>query len=323
MIVHVLAADFQLVGAMVDRIRGDFATAGTRLAEARRRYDLADDLRGACDAEGLLAAVCAEQGLVWEALELRTRSGDRLALEIAEGNTGASYVLLGAWDEARAHTLRAFDLATELDDAPMLPYLDCQLAEIDAGNGRRPDAERRFTRGIRELRRTEFSLGLRLKLPEWGRFLVEEDRWQEAELVLDEAAAVWRRLGGDHFSTTVDAIRARALLGKGAEAAACAVALDAWTRIAATAGRSLPYPIESVVDCLLVFEATGRDDAAAALELGNRLVRTMATSIDDPTYRRTFLALPDVVAVVERARSTGSAAGASPGVEGSRSSDHL
>jgi hypothetical protein len=160
-----------------------------------------------------------------------------------------------------------------------------------AGRGDLERAEQLFTAGIRDIRKYGFSLGLRLKLPEWGRFLVQVGLYLQAEVVLEEAATVWGDIGGDHFVATVDTTRARALAGRGRDNETIALARDVWRRTEAGDLR-LPYPVETFVDLLTVLGET--DVATDIRSIAESTVRATAAAFADPALRARHLGLRDV-----------------------------
>lgn len=300
-----LDAHLRIAASKTETTAGDFDAALDLLAPALRHYEATGNETGQAAAHSRMAVVYAEQYRVGpalnadrEALRLYRSLGDKLRSADLSLNVGASYVLCGAWAEAEEHTLAGAQLFNEVTASDHEPYILCQLAEIHAGRGDREQAERCFSEGIAGIRQRGGSLGLRLKLPEWGRFLVETDRHRQAAMVLDEAQSVWRAIRGEHFLVTVDAIRARALAGLGRTDEASALAGQAWESIQAREAKGLPYPVESIVDCALALPSD--DPRQPALrELGRRVVGEVIAEIVEPTLRASFLELPDVRFVME------------------------
>ncbi|MFK8024430.1 MAG: BTAD domain-containing putative transcriptional regulator [Ilumatobacter sp.] len=292
-----LIAELELTAGRAQGLCGRFGESEALLLSASEGFERLGNAWGAADTDGLLAATYAEQYRVWDALRadrsalaLGLTRGDAQAICTAYANLGSSMVLVGAWGEAHEHTTAALELALEQRDPLFAAYLRCQLGEIAVGLGDREVAETSFERGIGGLRAEEYQIGLRLKLPEWARLLAATERWVEAGLVLDEAIEVCERLGGDHFVVTVDALRARWMLGSGHEREAVELAHDVWERIRSTGGRGLPHPIVAMADCVAVFDCAGDPVAAAEVRaLAVRRVREVAADIDEPTYRRSYL----------------------------------
>lgn len=105
-------------------------------------------------------------------------------------------------------------------------------------------------------------------------------------------------MGGDHFVVTVDAIRARCLLGMGRTDEALRLAQDVWDRIRTSAGHRLPNPIVSMADCAAVFAALGESASVDAVrELARQRVREVVGAFEEPAYRQSYLALPAVASL--------------------------
>ena len=294
--------------AVVEKVAGRFAEAKELLLPAVEHFESTNNARLGSDAIGVLAAVQAEQFNVWPALqadlrslELRRSRGDSSLEPSSEANTGASYALVGAWAEAHEHTSRAIELSLGSRDFMFTSYLWCQLAEIEHGRGHLDDAEKLFVRGIKGLRETDYSLGLRLKLYEWAQYLIDVDRLTEAFLVLDEATEVWTDIGGEHYLTTITAMRSDALASVGDVDEAAAQATIAWNDIKARDGRGLPFPLESISYVIGAFHSAGDDTSVdAATELGSAITKRIIGEFDDPVYRRTFLDLASVSTFMTR-----------------------
>lgn len=282
---------------------GDFELALDRYHDAIRVFEQVGDHMRMSDTVATLAAAHAEQYQIWEALqadrralELRLRRRDQRAIALALMNTAASYMLVGGWEDAEPLTLQAIETTVRLSDRSFDGYLDGQLAEIRVGQDRRPEAEALFARGIGQLRELDFGLGLRLKLPEWARFLVDDQRWLEAELVIDEARHVWNQVGGDHFLNLLDGLAARVAAGSGDTEAALMLASCAAGRVIATDGAGHPFPIRTLADAIRVFGDCGADpdQLAETRTFATALAKRVLASITDPTYRKTYLTLPEV-----------------------------
>ena len=301
-----LVAELELTTGRAHGVAGRFRESEERLVASFERFDALGNSWGAADAVGLLAATYAEQYRVRDAMEadrkalaLWTARGDQQSMCTGHANLGSSFILVGAWDEALHHTIRALRMAEDQRDRLFAGYLHCQVAEIEVGRGRFAEAEAQFLVGIADLRAEEFAIGQRLKLPEWARLLVGQQRWLEAELVVDEALEVCDKIGGDHFIVTVDAVRARVLLGMGRSTEAAELVSDVWRRIQLTGANGLPQPVVSMADCAMVFDALGDIDAADSVRtLARRRIREVASALNDPGHRQSYLALAPVVSLL-------------------------
>lgn len=295
-----LAASVRVAASKNETTSGNFDAALALLLPALRHFEKLHDLAGAAEAQSRLAMLYAEQYRVGpaltadrEALRLYTAVGNRTRAGVSELNVGASFALCGAWDSAEQHTLAALSQHAELDDHGLDPYTWCQLAEIHAGRGELVDAERLFTKGFETIREVGDKAGLRLKLPEWGRFLTDTGRHEQALLVLGEAIDVWTPIGAEHFLLTVRAIVARATAGLGDTAGAVGLAGQVWEGIERRGARGLPFPIESIADCARVLTTTD-PRFEEMMELGRRVAQHVVSELTDPDLRSTFLDLADV-----------------------------
>ncbi len=295
-----LEAQVRVAASRSESTAGAFDAALDLLLPAVAYFERAGDLAGAAEAQGRLAMAYAEQFRIepalaadLEPLRLHAAMGNRPRVAVSELNVGASYVLCGAWDIAERYTADALAHLHELDDHGLDPYTWCQQAEIHAGRGEHEEAERLFSPGIARLRQLDDQAGLRLKLVEWGRFLTEVGRHEQAILVLGEAADVWRASGGNHFVLTARAAAARARAGLGDAAGAVELAGEVWEAIDGRDAVGLPYPVESIADCA---RALGPGDPRLALmrALGRQVVDSVAGELADPGVQAAFLALPDV-----------------------------
>ena len=295
-----LEASLRVAASKNETTAGNFAAALALLMPALQHFEQHHDVHGAAEAQSRLAMVYAEQFRVGpaltadlEALRLYAAVGNRSRAGVSELNVGASFVLCGAWDKAEQHTLAGLAQLNDLDDHGLDPYTWCQLAEIHAGRGQLSDAERLFIKGFETIRKVGDETGLRLKLPEWGRFLTDTGRHEQALLVLREAVEVWTPIGADHFLLTIRAIIARALAGLGDTHAAAHLAGQVSESIEQRQARGLPFPIESIADCARVLTATD-PRVERMMELGQRVARHVVDELTDPELRATFLDLADV-----------------------------
>lgn len=306
-----LDAYVRVATAKNETTSGRFDAAFALLEPALAYYRSSGNVTGEALVTSRLAMAYAEQYRVGpalaadlEALRLYTLTGDQYRIDACVINVGASYVLCGAWEEAEWYTRQALARAEEIGDWMLQPYIRCQLAEVHAGRGDFDEAERWFLEGIRGVRDAGVSLSLRLKLPEWARFLTNTGRHVQALSAAAEATAVWESIGGEHFGITVRAITARALAGTGCFAEASELARDVSEAILRRHARMLPYPIESIVDCAI---ALGPAEAAvpALLELGCRVVEGVVGEITDPRLQASFLDLVDVRYVTQHHQRLG------------------
>ena len=295
-----LMALARVASVRTETTAGDFDAANDLLQPTLAYFEEQGDLAGLADATSRLAMVYAEQFRVGPtldaelaALRLFSVIGDRSRVAVCELNVGDAYAMVGAWDAAERHTRAAIAAFDDIDVHYLDAYLSCQLAEILAGRGDVDEAERQFVAGIGAIRKSGDGSSVRMKLPEWGRFLVERGRYAQACVVLEEAVRVWMELGNEHHVLTARAILARALLGAGEVAEARALAGDVWEAIEQRDAKRLPYPFETIADCARVL-GEGDPRLADLQRLGRRLARAVAAEITDASLQADFFDLDDV-----------------------------
>lgn len=270
------------------------------LNAALAHFETTGDVFGQAEACNRLAQFHVERYEVGPAiavesrcLDLFTQLGMRVRCADLMLNHAGTHQLCGNWRETERLTRASMVEHAAAGERFPVPYADCQLAIARAGLGARGEAEQLFTRGIALLRERDYLLALRLMLPEWGRFLHEQGRHEQAVSVLDEAHHLWSQTGNRAFCASVAALRARAVLALGHRDRAQREAREAWTVLHNRRGDGFPFPIRSIVDCATVVGETDPDHDAM-LTLARDLARDVLATLPDPHLRRCFFELPEI-----------------------------
>lgn len=271
-----------------------------RLHAALAHFESVGDLHGQAEACNRLAQFNVENYRIGPAisierrcLDLFTQLGIRLRRADVLLNHAGTHQLCGNWGETERLTRASVVEHAAAGESAQVPFALSQLAIARAGKGARAEAEQLFTRGVAGMREANYVLGLRLMLPEWGRFLLESGRHEQAVAVLQEAAELWRDVHNGHFLATIAAVESRALLALGHEQRAVLQAHEAWAVVRDAAGRGFPYPIRSIVDCMLVV-GEADPDHETMLGLARALARDVLAAMPDPDLRRCFLELAEI-----------------------------
>lgn len=286
---------------------GDFATALELMTQSVEDFHSVGHLRGAAMGDHGLAHLHNERHDLWAAHQ----SIDRAAALFDE---------LGSpvWVAHAAHlraeilvrlgcTEQATDLLEEVIGGFRSHGLDDHLAEAlvpravllhRAGGTDR--AETTLAAAVSDLRNGGDGNVIRYLLFAWARFLLDQDRWLQADLVGMDLVELNERMDNRVLVAAAEAIRARAALGDGDVAEARAHLERAWPVVVDRVD-TLFEPLETLLDCHLVWAAVDCPDRAGeALDLARRRLRTTARQITDPTVRNAFLCSPAAVAIRER-----------------------
>lgn len=228
------------------------------------------------------ALICDRQALrLYSQINYRTRLG------IAHLNLAETYVLLGAYEQAREHTLKSLEIARQqaikIDEANTL----YQYALIMARLGQTEKAEKQYQAAIAAQKALKLNFVLRYSLLDWGDFQRQAGRLVEAEITFDEAITI----NGDtsHLRLTSQAKLAMVYLAQGKRDEALALADNVWQAIEPTGGKGLPFPINTMYECYGIFQACDDDRAGAALHMTADVLKRTAAGIDDPEMRASFL----------------------------------
>jgi predicted ATPase/DNA-binding SARP family transcriptional activator len=221
------------------------------------------------------------------ALSLYSQINNQTRLGIAHHNLAETYVLLGAYEQAREHTLKSLEISGQqsrkLNEANTLSLYALIMDRLDQTEA----AEKQYQAAIAAQKALKANFSLRFSLLDWGTFQVQQGRLDEAELTLDEAIT----LNDDvpHMRLTAQAKQALVYLAQGKREEALALADTIWQAIEPTVGKGLPFPVNTMVECYAVFQACDDDRAGAALHMAAKVLKRTAAGIDDPEMRASFL----------------------------------
>ena len=288
---------------------GDFDTATDLMCSAAEALTSAGHVRGAAVCRKGLAHVHDERFQLWAAHTEITAAlhdvetlGNRVWEAHARELEASVLTRLGLYEQgvstARAaiETLRSAGQDTHLRSS--LVVMGAGLAAL----GRREEAGRAMATGVRSLRAAGAANARRYLFFTWARFLVDDARWAEAELVTAELIELHRRVGNHLLEAAAHALHARVLVGAGRHALAGRHLDAAWPVVQGNVDR-LMDPLETLMECAVTASALGNDhDGARAHELAAERLREVATTILDPHVRRCFLESGPATAV-QRARA--------------------
>ena len=221
------------------------------------------------------------------ALSLYQQINNQTKLGIAHHNLAETYVLLGAYEQAKAHTLKSLEISrqqsrkvNEVNTLSLYALIMDRLGQTEA-------AEKQYRAAIAAQKALKVSFSLRFSLLDWGTFQYRQGRLDEAELTLDEAVT----LNDDvpHLGLTAQAKQALIYLAQGKRDQALALADKVWQEIEPTGGKGLPFPVNTIYECYAIFRACDDDRAEAALQLATDVLKRTAAGIDDPEMRASFL----------------------------------
>jgi DNA-binding SARP family transcriptional activator/predicted ATPase len=275
---------------------GRFDPAIMQLEKALQLFEQLAHVQGQAMVYSRLAPAYAEQYKIWQALQADRRAlalyeqlGNQTRVGDLHTNVGASYILVGAYQPARYHTLKALDIFYQQGDEQIIPYVFVQNAEISDALDENEAAEQDYQHGIAGLKETQHINSLRWKLIPWGRFLLKMGRYDEAYLALTESVALNQKADTPHFTLTAQAVLACVVLAQGNQTEALALITDVWREIEPSRGLGYPFPLDTLFDCYIVFQACNVPQTTTALTLAESLLKQTAIEIDDPEMRASFL----------------------------------
>ena len=283
---------------------GDFDTATDLMARAAEALTSVGHVRGAAVCRKGLAHVLDERFQLWSAHTEITAAlrdvqtlGNRVWEAHAHELEASVLTRLGLYEQgvstARAaiETLRSAGQDTHLRSSLMI--IGAGLAAL----GHREEAARAMTTSVRSLRAAGAANARRYLFFIWARFLVDDKRWAEAELVTAELIELHRSMGNHLLEAAARALHARVLVGAGQHGLAGQHLDAAWPLVQRSVDR-LMDPLETLMECAVVASALGNDpDASLAVQLAAGRLREVATTISEPQVRRCFLESGPAVAV--------------------------
>jgi predicted ATPase/DNA-binding SARP family transcriptional activator len=273
---------------------GQFDQAVTVLQKALTIFETLGHVPGQALAYSRLAPAYAEAynlgpALICdrEALRLYSQINYRTRLGVAHHNLSETYVLLGAYEQAKKHTLISLEIArrqaSKIDEASAL----CQYALIMDRLDQTEAAEKQYRVAIAAQKGLKLNFALRYALLDWGDFQLQAGRLAEAEITFDEAITI----NGDtpHLRLTSQAKQAMVYLAQGRRDEALALVDKVWQAIEPSGGKGLPFPINTMYECYSIFQACDDGRAGAALQMAADVLKRTAAEIEDPEMRATFL----------------------------------
>ncbi|VAW39686.1 hypothetical protein MNBD_CHLOROFLEXI01-1856 [hydrothermal vent metagenome] len=223
-----------------------------------------------------------------KALFLYRQVDNRTKLGIGHHNLAETYVLLGAYEQAKVHTVKSLEISrrqgNKVGEANTLSLYAAILDRL----GQIEEAETQYRVAIAAQKALKLNFSLRFSLLDWGTFQLQKGRLAEAEITFDEAIALNDNL--DYLRLTSQAKQALVYLAQGQrEKEALTLADMVWQEIEPNGGASLPFPIHTMYESYSVFRACGDDQAEAALQMAADVLKRTAAEIEDPEMRTSFL----------------------------------
>lgn len=223
-----------------------------------------------------------------KALFLYSQLDNRTKLGIGHNNVAETYVLLGAYEQAREHALKSLEISrqqgSKVNEANTLSLYAAILERL----GHIEEAEAQYRAAIAAQKALKLNFSLRFSLLDWGTFQRHRGWLTEAELTFDEAIALNNDV--DHLRLTSQAKQAVVYLAQGQrEKEALALVDGVWQEIEPDKGAGLPFPIHTLYECYSVFQACADDRAQAVLQMAAEVLKQTAVEIEDPEMRTLFL----------------------------------
>jgi tetratricopeptide (TPR) repeat protein len=274
---------------------GQFDKAITVLKKALAIFEALEHLPGQALVYSRLAPAYAEAynlgpALICDrrALDLYTQINNHTKLGAAHHNLAETYVLLGAYEQAREHTRKSLEISRQqgnkVNEANTLSLYAAILDRL----GQTEEAEKLYRAAIAAQKALKLNFSLRFSLLDWGIFQLRQGWLTEAEITLDEAITLNNDL--HHLKLTAQAKLATVYLAQGKSQAALALADKVWQAIEPTGGKGLPFPINTMHECYSIFQACDDGRAGAASQMAADVLKRTVAEIEDPEeMRATFL----------------------------------
>jgi predicted ATPase/DNA-binding SARP family transcriptional activator len=274
---------------------GKFDEAVNELNKSLALFEELNHLPGQAAVYSRLAPAYAEAfvlgpGLFCDrkALSLFTQIDYRAKLGHAHHNLGETYLLLGAYAQAKEHFDKGLEIYRRQGSQVSEANTFASYANALNGLGQTEAAKNYYQQAIAMQKDLQLTFCLRFSLLDWGTFQQEQGWLTEAELTLDEALELNNDF--DHLRVTTQAQLATIYLAQGnRDDEAFALADVVWPDIAPNEGEGLPFPIKTMFECYLVFKACNDDRADYALHMAEKVLKKTAVAIEDPEMRATFL----------------------------------
>jgi tetratricopeptide (TPR) repeat protein len=222
-----------------------------------------------------------------KALRLYSQLDYRTRLSVPHYNLAVTYTLLGSYDRAFRHAQLGLEIARQqtnkIDEARML----ARLARIEDRLGKPEEAEENYHIALAALRKLKLHFDLSYALLGWGDFQLRAGRLDEAEKTFDEALAINNDM--EHLRLTTQSKLAMVYLAQGKTEQALAFASEMWQAVEPKCGQGLPFPIETMFECVTIFQACNDARAKNALDQAADVLKRTADGIEDPEMREAFL----------------------------------
>ena len=222
-----------------------------------------------------------------EALRLYSQTNYRVNLNRAHNNLAETYVLLGAYEQAKEHALKSLSISREQGNkVNEINTLSVYAATLD-GLGQTEEAEKQYRTAISAQKELSMNWSLSYSLLDWGDFQLRAGRLVEAEKTFEEALAINSDM--DHLRMTTQSKLAMVYLAQGKTEQALAFASEIWQAVEPERGQGLPFPIKTMFECFTVFQACNDARAKNALDQAADVLKRTADGIEDPEMREAFL----------------------------------
>jgi predicted ATPase/DNA-binding SARP family transcriptional activator len=222
-----------------------------------------------------------------EALRLYSQINYRLNLNRAHNNLAETFVLLGAYEQAKEHALKSLSISREQGNkVNEINTLSVYAAILD-GLGQTEEAEKQYRTAISTQKELSMNWSLSYSLLDWGDFQLRAGRLTEAEKTFKEALAINSDM--DHLRMTTQSKLAMVYLAQGKTEQALAFASEIWQAVEPERGQGLPFPIKTMFECFTIFQACNDARAKNALDQAADVLKRTADGIEDPEMREAFL----------------------------------
>jgi len=222
-----------------------------------------------------------------EALRLYEQVNDVARLCVAHHNLAETYVLLGAYEKADTHAIRSLEMSQQQGLKVDVINTGSLRALIMDRLGQTQEANRQYQMTIADQKALKLNFVLRFSLLEWGDFQLRNKRLVEAEITFDEVIKVNDDL--PHMLLTAQVKQAMVYLAQNKYDKAQSFVQKAWSQLESNHGAGLPFPLNTLYECYLIFQARDDDRAKVALKIALSVLKRTASEIDDPELRALFL----------------------------------
>ena len=276
------------------RYDGQFDEAIVMLEKALTIFEKIGHLPGQAMVYGQLAPAYAEGYRLGpalfcdrRALQLYTQIDNHSQLGISHNNLAETYMLLGAYEQARNHILKSLEIYRQQDNKVLEANTRSQYAAALAALGQSEQAEKQYRTAINAQKTIKLNFSLRFSLLDWGAFQHHQGWLDEAEITFDEAITLNADL--PHMRLTSQAKQAMVYLAQSRRREALSLVDEVWDKVEPNQGAGLPFPIHTMYECYSVFQACADDRAETALQMAADVLKRTAAEIDDPQMRSSFL----------------------------------